>query len=348
MSFGRCLHTSTLLPNGKVLVTGGYRDNGTTSEVFDTAELYDSSTGRWATTGNMNAMRYVHTASVLANGKVLVVGGLASNRNNISMLNSAELYDPITGHWSLTGNITVARYWHTMSILTNGKVLITGGVDVIVGNTKPSNTAELYDPSTGSWTMTGNMTTARHSHAACALANGKILVVGGASYDGTDTVSLNSAELYDPLTGSWTMINNLTFSRYRHTAFTLSDGKVLVAGGSATNVNNENLSNTVELYDPLTQLWSLTGNITNGRFFHAGSLLPNGMVLLSGGVPLTGYTSPILNTVEVYNPSTKGWTMTGNMTGRFWHGASTLANGKVLVSGGYNGFSMYRNAELYG
>ncbi|CAF2984215.1 unnamed protein product [Rotaria sp. Silwood2] len=210
----------------------------------------------------MNAARSLHTASVLANGKVLIAGGVAYNANYNLMANSAELYDPVTRSWTTTGNIIMARYWHTASILSNGKILITGGVICCEGSNMPLNTAEIYDPSTGSWTMTSNMTIARYWHTASILANGKVLVVGGVSYSGNNSVLLNSAELYDPSTGSWTMTNNMTFQRSSHTAAILSNGKVLVAGGYATNDNNDNLSNTTELYDPLTGLWELTGNIT--------------------------------------------------------------------------------------
>ena len=135
----------------------------------------------------MTDARQWHTASILANGKVLVTG----DRNGIS-LNTAELYDPATGNWTTTGNMTNARHWHTATVLANGKVLVTGGLN----GASYLNTAEVYDSATGSWTTTGNMTGARNSHTASVLANGRVLVTGG-----SNGVYLNTAELFPRLKG---------------------------------------------------------------------------------------------------------------------------------------------------
>jgi N-acetylneuraminic acid mutarotase len=120
---------------------------------------------------------------VLTNGKVLVTGG-----NNGIYLNSAELYDPSTGQWTITANMTYSRGYHTASVLTNGKVLVNGGQS---NSAIVLNSAELYDPSTGEWTIIENMTYTRYLHTASVLTNGKVLVTGG--YNG---IYLNSTELY--------------------------------------------------------------------------------------------------------------------------------------------------------
>ena len=111
-------HTATLLPNGKVLVAGGYNGGALTS-----AELYDPASGTWTATGSLNTARYDHTATLLPNGKVLVAGGIS----NGSDLTSAELYDPASGTWTATGSLNTARYEHTATLLPNGKVLVAGG-----------------------------------------------------------------------------------------------------------------------------------------------------------------------------------------------------------------------------
>src|SRR5205085_3686900 len=127
----------------------------------DSAELYDSATGTWSVTGNLSIGRPLrHTATLLQNGKVLVAGGDFNPDEVSCVFNSAELYDPIAGTWSLTGNLNIGRATHTATLLQNGKVLLAGGYDC--GGTL--NSAELYDPATGTWSKTGNINTARADH----------------------------------------------------------------------------------------------------------------------------------------------------------------------------------------
>ncbi|CAF3849754.1 unnamed protein product [Adineta steineri] len=145
-----------------------------------------STTGTWSITGTTNYVRYIHTASVLTNGKVLVAGGY----NGSGSLNSSELYDPSTGVWTVTGSMNYARFRHTASVLTNGKVLVASGS----GSSGSLNSTELYDPSTGFWTTTGSMNYARYINTASVLTNGKVLVVDGYNLTGY----LNSSELYEP------------------------------------------------------------------------------------------------------------------------------------------------------
>ena len=132
-----------------------------------TIEFCISSAGIWTLTGNMTESRSKHTASVLLNGKVLVIGGSSYESRSITVL-----YDPVTGTWARTGNTTESRSKHTASVLLTGKVLLTGG-------STSGSTAELYDPATGTWTPTGNTTASRFEHTASVLPNGKVLVVGG-------------------------------------------------------------------------------------------------------------------------------------------------------------------------
>jgi hypothetical protein len=180
----------------------------------------------------MATARYAHTASVLANGKVLVAGGYGSS----GRLASAVLYDPVTGSWSATGSMATARYLHTASVLANGKVLVAGGY----GSSGSLASAELYDPVTGSWSPTGNMATARWRDTASVLANGKVLVAGGGPG------ALASAELYDLVTGSWSVTGSMVTARCCHTASVLANGKVLVAGGYGSSASLA----SAELYTP--------------------------------------------------------------------------------------------------
>ena len=233
-------HTATLFQNGTVLIAGGAND----AELFSFsagAELYDPVTGTWRSTGNLNTERYQHTATLLPSGKILVAGGY--NWPSLS-LNTAELYDPATGTWSGTGSLNTDRAGHTATLLPTGKVLVAGGYNLGEKSFTPLNSAELYDPATGTWSVTGSLNIARSDHSASLLSNGKVLVAAG-QIDGTFPVaSLNGAELYDPATGIWSLTANLNTPRRGQTATLLANGKVLVAGG-----DNQGQLASAELYN---------------------------------------------------------------------------------------------------
>jgi WD40 repeat protein len=239
--------------------------------------------------------------------------------------------------------MNTARSNHQATLLTNGKVLVSGGNSIL--NTVVS-TAELYDPGSGVWTLTGAMKTARSAHRATLLANGKVLVSGGI---GVGDSILNTAELYDPGSGVWTSTGEMKTARTYHTAtlLPLPEGKVLVSGGENTVGVN-----TAELYDPAAGVWTETGPMSSARLSHTATLfpLPNGKVLVSGGRG-AGYL--ILNTAELYDPGSGVWTPTGEMkSARFVNTATLfpLPNGQVLISGGTANSSanpVLNTAELY-
>ncbi|HEX8845827.1 MAG TPA: kelch repeat-containing protein [Pyrinomonadaceae bacterium] len=338
-------HTATLLPNGKVLVAGG--GGGYTAEggysITNTAELYDPATGTWSVTGSLNVLRWFHTATLLPNGQVLVVGGIVDN----SPTNTAELYDPATGTWRLTGNLNAPRAWHTATLLQNGKVLVAGGS---TGYYSITDTTELYDPATGAWSAAETLHTTRFLHTATLLQDGKVLVAGGC-FDGDCDIALNSAELYDPNVGGWSLTANPNAMRESHTATLLSNGQVLLAGGGRQSHN----LHTNELYNPATGRWSFTDSLSR-RADHTATLLPNGQVLVAGGSNYGLSNNPADNTLSsaaLYDPATGHWSATASLNAaRYFHTATLLQNGKVLVVGGYDGRSapttvFLRSAELY-
>jgi N-acetylneuraminic acid mutarotase len=337
MTVARTQQTATLLPDGKVLVAGGgeFRDLGIFAVA--SAELYDPGSGSWTATGNMAEGRESHTATLLPDGKVLVAGG--NDRNDLERLSSAELYDPSSGSWTATGNMATARVYHTATLLRNGKVLVAGG-SVTNDQQLEAASAELYDPTTRSWTATGSMNGSRGGHTATLLPDGKVLVAGGYHIG----ESLASAELYDPASGSWTATGNMAGTRAAETQATqtatlLPDGKVLVVGSTTDS------GFAAELYDPGSGAWTFTGPMDGIRYLHTATLLPNGMVLVAGGG--TGRSSSPLD-AELYDPRTGSWAAAVNMiTHPSGHTATLLLDGRVLVAGGNTDAPASASAELY-
>jgi N-acetylneuraminic acid mutarotase len=286
-------------------------------------------------TGSLGNSRYGHTATLLPNGKVLVVGGNGSQGDTAI----AELYDPASGTWTPTGSLTTSRSEHTATLLPNGKVLVVGGGHFGLFN---AQTTELYDPVSGTWTTIATYNPGIR-HTATLLPNGKVLVAGGFYLSGQSSSSIPWAALYDPATETWTMTGSLATRRDAHTATLLPNGKVLVAGGGIHGKFTPGALSTAELYDPATGTWSATGSLAAPRDAHQAVLLPDGRVLVAGGVR----ASTRLSSAELYDPASEIWTTTGSLaTARTNHTMTLLPEGNVLVAGGYNG-STRASAELY-
>ena len=190
MNTPRDRHTATLLANGKVLIAGG--DSGTTMS-STSAELYDPGSGTFTLTGSMGTGRSSHTATLLPSGKVLIAGGFGGV---LGVTSDAELYDPNTGTFTVTGSMQLTRTWHTATLLPDGRVLISGGFHVVGGSGITEASAEVYDPTTGTFALLANsMSTPRALHTATALSNGKALIVGGSqnvSFSGQAQIRLRT------------------------------------------------------------------------------------------------------------------------------------------------------------
>ncbi len=291
----RCGQSATLLANGKVLVAGGYKaGNPGGFPTLSTAELYDPSTGMFTATGSLSTSRAGHSATLLANGKVLVAGGSNSNDGfTFSTLSSAELYDPVAGTFAATGPLNTPRS-APASLLTNGKVLIAGGSNLTSG---PLSSAELYDPTAGTFSLTGSLTTARSGHSMTLLQNGKVLVAGGDNDGGV--IFLTSAELYDSSAGTFTATGSLNNGRENQTATLLSNGQVLIIGGNVEAIAQLSLDMT-ELYDPASGVFIFNAATNSSRVLATATLLTNGQVLVTGQeTPAIG-ANPV--PAELYHP----------------------------------------------
>jgi pimeloyl-ACP methyl ester carboxylesterase len=315
MSVARNLPTATTLDNGKVLVTGGIDVNGV---VLNSAEIYDTTIGMFLPTQSMAFARSHHTATLLQNGKVLIAGGA---------FGPAELYDPSTGSFSLTGTpLASFRIFGTATtLLRDGRVLFVGGQGLLGPGRPP---AEIYNPQSGTFsTPKGQMVTPRFGSAATSLLNdGRVLIAGGL----TDTSILADAEIYDPVSDTFSPTGAMSGSRFAATATLLSSGKVFVTGGGSLNA---------ELYDPGTGTFSPTGVAPIERVHHTATLLPDGDVLLAGGD--TGG--------DVYDPTPGTFSdVIPMITNRITHAAASLVDGRVLIVGGLD-FSNHAiaSAEIF-
>jgi len=248
------------------------------------------------------------------------------------------------GKLAPTGNTAIARFSHTATLLGNGKVLITGGME---RNGVWLDTAELYNPVSGRFTIAGKMTTRRAGATATLLPNGKVLLAGGNDGPGK---SLASAEIYDPLTNTFSATGNLNTPRGHAIAILLKTNKVLIAGGNAVGDDDELTS--AELYDPETGRFIPTGGMYRPRGAFTAVSLKDGRVLVAGGLSGGQYPNHRIEaTAEIYDPQTARFTATGNMSvPRYKQGAALLPDGKVLVAGGSNEDgrqSVYSSTEIF-
>jgi len=236
-----------------------------------------------------------------------------------------------SGTFAYTGNLNVARYNHTATLLPSGEVLVAGGIPPNSANSLAS--AELYNPKTGEWTLTGSTTAVRTDFTATLLQNGEVLVAGG-----TDWVinCYTTAERYNPSTGAWTLTGSMTQPRCDHSATLLPNGEVLVSGGvNSIYDTNTATVNGAEIYNPATGTWKATG-LNVSRASRATLLLDNGEVLTTGGFNNTGNgaANTYLTSAELYNPSTKAWTLTTSFPGPVGlpAPAALLTNGDALIA----------------
>ncbi|MFD8478062.1 Kelch repeat-containing protein [Kitasatospora sp. NPDC059673] len=320
----------------KVLVVGGTDSGGA---ALGRAVAYDPAADTWTATATQPSPRRLHAVVALADGKVLVCGGIGGS--TAPGLATAEVYDPAADTWSPVGSMSQARWGHSAVLLPSGKVLVAGGSAVRSGSTiKALRSAELYDPVAGSWTAAGELTDARSGHVAVVLKDGKVLVVGGAAAVGTgQDPALAFCELYDPATGTWSPTGSLLRPRALHQATALSDTTVLVTGGRAPGAGDDGTFDpvsrrTAEKYDLTTGSWTAAKDMPAGRAQHRAVAVGTGTVLVIGGTGSEADEAGYRSVVQ-YDAATDSWTaQPGLLTGRWGFAAAVLPDKRVLVAGG--------------
>jgi len=322
MKDARTDHTATELRGGKILVAGG---NGTSGSALSSAELYDPISGEFsAIASKMDTARAEHTATLIsgcncpADGKVLIAGGTTASGSLGSTLRSAELYDPATGKFTATGAMKATRARHSATLIASGplagNVLIAGGTSDESGGDLAS--AELYDPLTGQFTLTGRMNTARENHSATWLSPsvvsgtlaGNVLVAGG----GDASAASDRAEVFNPQTGSFSWVGAMTVARTRQAAVLLASGEVLIAGGQSSD---SDLLLSAELFDPAHSTFAPTGSMHNVHSSGTITMLESGNVLIAGGHS---------NWADLYDPTAETFSTTGRMITDVSESTSTL------------------------
>jgi hypothetical protein len=337
MNAERAGHAATPLLNGKILITGGFRYTGTVV-LENTAEIYDPVSGKFTLTGAMRTPRMWHSATLLADGRVLVAGGFATPVADrpLEAIPTAEIWNPVDGVFTVTGSLPAGRGKHTATRLGDGRVLIAGGA---ANGGIPTPLVDVFHPAEGRFVPLLPMQYPRQSHTATVLTDGRVLIAGGRGPDGT-------AEYFIPATNNFQPAGRMRVERGSHTATLLADGKVLIAGGV---IQQDVGAEGTELFNPATGSFDAGPNSSILRWEHTATLLPDGRVLIAAG--RSGVRGTTQTSTEIYNAALRLWTPGPQLTtARSSHTASLLADGRVLIAGGLGGDSMgvywHSSAEL--
>jgi WD40 repeat protein len=318
LTTARAAHAATLLSDGRVLITGGFRTGGGS---LSSAEIFAPATDTLKVIADLATPRAGHTASRLPDGRVLIAGGY-----NGDYLQTTEIFDPATGRFSEGPNMTIARSEHTATTLTDGRILIVGGVGT--GWTFLAD-AEIFDPASGSFTAVSKMSTPRESHTATLLKDGRVLITGGHKDRRSAMTIYSSTEIFSPTSGTFETTGNMTIKRHKHAAVRLQDGSVLIVGGSDER-DSRGAYSSLEIFDPRRGEFKVAGEMRRSRYKLNGAitLLPDGKVLIAGGS----------DGAEIFDPASgKTIDTTGDFGSyRLFSTATTLGDGRVLIVGGYD------------
>jgi WD40 repeat protein len=317
MSVARAFHSATVLQDGRIFIVGGSADTA--------SEIYDPATRTFRRSASMRHARNSHTATLLLDGRVLIAGGNAYGgdiSSGTQIDGAAEVFDPRTETFTPTGPMVTPRYGHSAALLSDGKVLLTGGGESYVAGFsigfRPQAHAEIFDPATNTFSALADMQTARWNHTSTRLGDGSVLIVGSPV-----NVSTAAAELFDPQTRTFRAASG-SARRALHTATMLRDGRVLIAGGGVDfGIEGDVFSSSSGAFQHV----SAPSNSSS----HTETLLRDGRVLLTGW-SAAGTTT---NAAAIYDPASGQISFTAPMmSSRLGQRASLLPDGSALITGG--------------
>ncbi len=317
-------YTLTSLATGRILIAGGAPILPMAGAAMTSCELYNPATTTWALTGSMITPRAYHASVLLPDGRVLTTGGATGALSGITgtATPNCEIFDPATGAWTATGAMNYARTSHQVTLLFNGKVLVTGGLFPIP--------AELYDPATGIWTEVATPVGTYFQHTATLLPDGKVLIA-----------KAGLSALFNPCTEEFepTGVLSAAAGRFKAQAHLLHNNKVIYIGGAVGGAATANCY----LYDYLTGIWTVTGSMITPRTSFGSTVLPSGEVVVN-----SGYNAAMVTTAEKYNPISGTWSATGIVPNpRTRHLSVLLPDGDVLVAGGNDFVTMFNTTAEY-
>jgi Kelch motif protein/galactose oxidase-like protein len=321
------------LADGRVLVVGGHTaDSWTTATA--SAEIFDPATKSWQAIQPMHQVRINPSVALLDDGRVLVTGGAAPTR----AWRSSEIFDPATGAWTVVGRMHLSRQSASVVRLPDGRVLVFGGWPK-KGTPYARRSAELFDPATGQWSMTGSLHEGRAGESAVLLPDGRVLADGGITCCGY--AARKTTEIYDPASGKWSLAGDLVFARDATPSVLLHDGRVITSGGSFGICCP---MRSAETYDPATGLCTRVADMIFVRTGEGMAVLPKGNVLVVDG----GDDSGALESAEIYYPGVDTWRPAAAPPyAAFVPLTVALADGSVLIAGGTNHQQVFSDAALY-
>lgn len=350
MSEPRSAVMGVALPTGQVLIAGGREDVGSGSSLRS-AELFDPISQQSMSTGMLGTRRENATATLLADGRVLIVGGSDNGDGGgpdgdqgSGALSSAEIYSPLSGMFSPTGSMSTQRDRANAVLLADGRVLVIGGYNSFSGS--DLQTSEIYDPATGLFSQVATMPGGGRTGATTTLlTNGKVLVAGGSN----GNTYLSSAVLYNPADNSYATTGSMSTTRSLAGAVLLPSDKVLLVGGKSGRFS---ATSSIESYDPATGTFAGEGNLATARASASVSILPNGRILVAGGdvpPPDINHGGMLLASAElIEQPIATATTLSHSMTTpRAGAVSSILMDGRILVAGGRNGSNVLASAEIF-